>query len=68
MPDIGKRGEIFMPSSDLVKTGISGLDEILSGGIPRGNAIAHSPLDAQDQAVARETDRQGLGLTRRANG
>jgi uncharacterized membrane protein len=31
-------------------------------------AIAHSPLDAQDQAVARETDRQGLGLTRRANG
>jgi uncharacterized membrane protein len=31
-------------------------------------AIARSPLDAQDQAVARETDRQGLGLTRRANG
>jgi uncharacterized membrane protein len=31
-------------------------------------AIAHSPLDAQDQAIARETDRQGLGLTRRANG
>ena len=30
-------------------------------------AIAHSPLDAQDQTVARETDRQGLGLTRRAN-
>jgi len=28
-------------------------------------AIAKSPLDAQDQAVARETDRQGLGLTRR---
>ena len=31
-------------------------------------AIAHSPLDAQDQAIAREIDRQGLGLTRRANG
>jgi hypothetical protein len=31
-------------------------------------AITQSPLDAQDQAVARETDRQGLGLTRRANG
>ena len=31
-------------------------------------AIAQSPLDAQDQAVARETDRQGLGLTRRTNG
>ena len=31
-------------------------------------AIAQSPLDAQDQAMARETDRQGLGLTRRANG
>jgi circadian clock protein KaiC len=28
-----------MPASDLVKTGISGLDEILSGGIPRGNVI-----------------------------
>ncbi len=27
--------------------------------------IAQSPLDAQDQAMARETDRQGLGLTRR---
>src|SRR3989454_12130842 len=26
-----------MPESDLVKTGIKGLDEILSGGIPRGN-------------------------------
>src|SRR3989454_4341418 len=25
-----------MPESDLVKTGIKGLDEILSGGIPRG--------------------------------
>jgi uncharacterized membrane protein len=31
-------------------------------------AIAQSPLDVQDQAVARETDRQGLGLTRRTNG
>jgi hypothetical protein len=31
-------------------------------------AIARSPLDAQDQAMARETDRHGLGLTRRANG
>ena len=28
-----------MPASDLVKTGIFGLDEILSGGIPRGNVI-----------------------------
>jgi uncharacterized membrane protein len=28
-------------------------------------AIAHSTLDAEDQAKARETDRQGLGLTRR---
>jgi hypothetical protein len=31
-------------------------------------SIAQSPLDAQDQAVARETDRQGLGLTRWMNG
>jgi hypothetical protein len=30
--------------------------------------IAQSPLDMQDQAVARETDRQGLGLTCRTNG
>src|SRR6516165_4299217 len=28
-----------MPASDLVKTGIFGLDGILSGGIPRGNVI-----------------------------
>jgi circadian clock protein KaiC len=28
-----------MPAPDLVKTGIAGLDEILSGGIPRGNMI-----------------------------
>jgi circadian clock protein KaiC len=28
-----------MPSPDLVKTGIAGLDDILSGGIPRGNVI-----------------------------
>ena len=28
-----------MPPSDLVHTGISGLDTILSGGIPRGNTI-----------------------------
>ena len=28
-----------MPESDLVKTGIAGLDDILSGGIPRGNVI-----------------------------
>ena len=28
-----------MPGPDLVKTGIAGLDEILSGGIPRGNVI-----------------------------
>lgn len=28
-----------MLASDLVKTGIGGLDEILSGGIPRGNVI-----------------------------
>ena len=28
-----------MPESDLVKTGISGLDSILSDGIPRGNVI-----------------------------
>jgi circadian clock protein KaiC len=28
-----------MPKPDLVKTGIVGLDEILSGGIPRGNVI-----------------------------
>src|SRR2546427_11610918 len=28
-----------MPESDLVKTGIKGLDEILFGGIPRGNII-----------------------------
>jgi circadian clock protein KaiC len=28
-----------MPAPDLVKTGIGGLDEILSGGIPRGNVI-----------------------------
>lgn len=28
-----------MPASDLVKTGIAGLDEILNGGIPRGNVI-----------------------------
>ena len=31
-------------------------------------AIVQSPLDAQDQVVARETDRQGLGPTRRADG
>jgi uncharacterized membrane protein len=29
--------------------------------------IAHSPLDAEDQASAREIDRQGLGLTRRSD-
>ena len=28
-----------MPERDLIKTGIAGLDEILSGGIPRGNVI-----------------------------
>src|SRR5262245_1484396 len=28
-----------MPGPDLVKTGIAGLDDILSGGIPRGNII-----------------------------
>jgi circadian clock protein KaiC len=28
-----------MPEPDLVKTGIAGLDDILSGGIPRGNVI-----------------------------
>jgi circadian clock protein KaiC len=28
-----------MPEPDLVKTGIKGLDEILFGGIPRGNII-----------------------------
>lgn len=28
-----------MPESDVVKTGIAGLDEILTGGIPRGNVI-----------------------------
>jgi circadian clock protein KaiC len=28
-----------MPAADLVKTGIGGLDDILSGGIPRGNVI-----------------------------
>lgn len=28
-----------MPEHDLVKTGVAGLDEILSGGIPRGNVI-----------------------------
>ena len=28
-----------MPERDLVKTGISGLDPILFGGIPRGNLI-----------------------------
>ncbi|HEX5411137.1 MAG TPA: ATPase domain-containing protein [Terriglobia bacterium] len=28
-----------MPASELVKTGIAGLDDILNGGIPRGNVI-----------------------------
>lgn len=28
-----------MPASDLVKMGVAGLDDILSGGIPRGNVI-----------------------------
>ena len=28
-----------MPDLDLVKTGIKGLDDILFGGIPRGNII-----------------------------
>jgi circadian clock protein KaiC len=28
-----------MPKPDLVKTGVAGLDDILSGGIPRGNVI-----------------------------
>jgi circadian clock protein KaiC len=28
-----------MPEPDLVKTGVAGLDEILSGGIPRGNVV-----------------------------
>jgi circadian clock protein KaiC len=28
-----------MPESDVVKTGIAGLDDILAGGIPRGNVI-----------------------------
>jgi hypothetical protein len=28
-----------MPEPDIVKTGIAGLDEILTGGIPRGNVI-----------------------------
>lgn len=28
-----------MPESDIVRTGISGLDDILAGGIPRGNVI-----------------------------
>ena len=28
-----------MPEPDIVKTGIAGLDDILSGGLPRGNVI-----------------------------
>jgi hypothetical protein len=28
-------------------------------------AIAHSPLDSEDQAIARQEDRQGLGLSRK---
>ena len=28
-----------MPERDLIKTGIKGLDEVLQGGIPRGNLI-----------------------------
>jgi KaiC/GvpD/RAD55 family RecA-like ATPase len=28
-----------MPNSDLAKTGIAGLDDILLGGIPRGNVV-----------------------------
>ncbi len=28
-----------MPNDDLVRTGISGLDDILTGGIPRGNVV-----------------------------
>ena len=28
-----------MPDHDVVKTGISGLDAILSAGVPRGNVI-----------------------------
>jgi circadian clock protein KaiC len=31
--------EVSMPEADLVKTGIAGLDDILLGGIPRGNVI-----------------------------
>ncbi len=30
---------MLMPEPDIVKTGIGGLDDILSGGIPRGNVI-----------------------------
>ena len=29
----------MMPETDLVKTGIAGLDAILSEGIPRGNVV-----------------------------
>ena len=28
-------------------------------------AIAHSPLDSEDQTIARQEDRQGLGLSRK---
>src|SRR5207237_9248838 len=33
------RGRCRMPDPDLVKTGLKGLDEILFGGIPRGNIV-----------------------------
>ena len=35
----GGREGYLMPDLDLVKTGIKGLDEVLFGGIPRGNII-----------------------------
>src|SRR5690348_9337319 len=30
---------MIVPEADVVRTGIAGLDEILTGGIPRGNVI-----------------------------
>src|SRR2546428_11131952 len=53
----GGREGYLMPDLDLVKTGIKGLDDILFGGIPRGNII----LVAGTAGAGGETPRGGVG-------
>jgi len=40
-----------MPEPDLQKTGIKGLDEVLFGGVPRGNIILVTGTAGSDRPI-----------------